>query len=106
ACQVASRLPGGGRRQGILLIVMCDNGEGSRMMCRFTSRTVAGGGHGPAAWRQRHAYLRSNPVPRTTSMNQKLRGLKSKAMFPCVGGMLVINPAFSQGPALQAPVAQ
>ena len=39
-------------------------------------------------------------------MNHKLKGLKSKAMFTFVGGMLVINPAFAQDPAPQEPVAQ
>jgi TonB-dependent receptor len=39
-------------------------------------------------------------------MNQKLKGLKSKAMFTFVGGMLVINPAFAQDPAPQEPAAQ
>jgi len=37
--------------------------------------------------------------------NKKLKGLRSKAMFTFVGGMLVINPVFAQDPA-QAPVAQ
>ena len=39
-------------------------------------------------------------------MNHKLKGLKSKAMFTFVGGMLVINPAFAQDPAPQQPAAQ
>src|SRR5690606_20678512 len=96
----------GGRRQGLLLIVMCDNGEGSRMMCRFTARTVGGGGHLPAAWRPRHAFLRSNPVLRTAYMNHELKGLKSTASITFVGGKLVIKPAFAQHPAPQEPVAQ
>ncbi|WP_202841738.1 TonB-dependent receptor [Luteimonas saliphila] len=39
-------------------------------------------------------------------MNHKLKGLKSKAMFTFVGGMLVINPAFAQDPAPQQPATQ
>src|SRR5690606_4429631 len=56
---------------------------------------------------QRRAFLRSNPVLRTYSMsNKKLKGLKSKAMFTFVGGVLVINPVFAQDPAQTEPVAQ
>ncbi len=39
-------------------------------------------------------------------MNHKLKGLKSKAMFTFIGGVLVINPAFAQDPAPQQPAAQ
>ncbi|WP_298577349.1 TonB-dependent receptor [uncultured Luteimonas sp.] len=38
--------------------------------------------------------------------NKKLKGLKSKAMFTFVGGVLVINPVFAQDPAQTEPVAQ
>src|SRR5690606_12801137 len=56
---------------------------------------------------QRRAFLRSNPVLRTYSMsNKKLKGLKSKAMFTFVGGVLIINPVFAQDPAQPEPVAQ
>lgn len=38
--------------------------------------------------------------------NKKLKGLRSKAMFTFVGGMLVINPVFAQDPAAQNQNAQ
>src|SRR5690606_7202376 len=38
--------------------------------------------------------------------NKKLKGLKSKAMFTFVGGVLIINPVFAQDPAQPEPVAQ
>lgn len=39
-------------------------------------------------------------------MSRKLAKLTSRAMFTFVGGVLVINPAFAQDAATQAPAAQ
>src|SRR5690606_39473723 len=59
-----------------------EHNPGSSALARSAGRRV-----------QRRAFLRSNPVLRTYSMsNKKLKGLKSKAMFTFVGGVLIINP--------------